>query len=59
MSKILIVYYSLFQNTKNFALEIAKQTDGDIRELIPEKNYSFNYNTALKKLEVKLLGVLP
>ena len=54
MSKILIVYYSLFQNTKNFALEIAKQTDGDIRELIPEKNYSFNYNTAAKEVRSEI-----
>ena len=54
MSKILIVYYSLFQNTKNFALEIAKQTGGDIRELIPEKSYSFNYNTAAKEVRSEI-----
>lgn len=48
MHKTLIVYYSLFQNTKKLALEIAKQTGGIIRELIPEKNYSFYYNTAAK-----------
>ncbi|KNY29457.1 hypothetical protein [Pseudobacteroides cellulosolvens] len=28
MNKILIVYYSLFQNTANLVLEIAIQTDG-------------------------------
>lgn len=50
MDNILIVYYSLFQNTRNLALEIAKQTDGTIRELIPEKNYSFDYNTAAKEV---------
>jgi flavodoxin len=50
MSNILIVYYSLFQNTKGLALEIAKQTGGTIRELIPDKNYSFNYNTAAKEV---------
>lgn len=50
MNKTLIVYYSLFQNTKNLALEIAKQTGGDVRELIPEKNYSFDYNTAAKEV---------
>jgi len=50
MNKTLIVYYSLFQNTKNLALEIAKQTGGTIRELIPDKNYSFDYNTAAKEV---------
>jgi len=50
MSNILIVYYSLFQNTKNLALEISKQTGGDIRELIPDKSYSFDYNTAAKEV---------
>ena len=45
MSETLIVYYSLFQNTANLALEIAIQTGGDIRKLIPDKNYSFDYNT--------------
>jgi flavodoxin len=54
MNKILIVYYSLFQNTKNLALEIARQTGGDIRELIPEKNYSFNYNTAAKEVRSEI-----
>lgn len=50
MNRILIVYYSLFQNTKRLALEIAKQTSGTIRELIPESNYSFDYNTAAKEV---------
>lgn len=50
MNNTLIVYYSLFQNTKNLALEIAKQTGGTIRELIPDKNYSFDYNTAAKEV---------
>jgi flavodoxin len=50
MNNTLIVYYSLVQNTANLALEIAIQTGGDIRELIPEKNYSFNYNTAAKEV---------
>lgn len=50
MNKTLIVYYSLFHNTKNLALEIAKQTGGDVRELIPEKSYSFDYNTAAKEV---------
>ncbi len=50
MNNTLIVYYSLFQNTKNLALEISKQTCGTIRELIPDKNYSFDYNTAAKEV---------
>lgn len=49
MSDILIVYYSLFKTTESLALEIAVQTGGDLRELIPEKNYSFDYNTAVKE----------
>jgi flavodoxin len=50
MNNILIIYYSLFQNTKYFALEIAKQTGGTVRELVPQKNYSFDYNTAAKEV---------
>jgi flavodoxin len=50
MDNTLIVYYSLFQNTADLALEIAIQTDGTIRELIPDKNYSFDYNTAAKEV---------
>jgi flavodoxin len=50
MNNTLVVYYSLFENTKNLALEIAKQTGGTIRELIPDKNYSFDYNTAAKEV---------
>lgn len=50
MNNTLIAYYSLFQNTKKLALEIAKQTGGCLRELIPEKNYSFDYNTAVKEV---------
>ena len=50
MKKTLIVYYSLFKNTENLALEIAVQTEGDLRELIPDNNYSFDYNTAAKEV---------
>ena|SRR5690554_847910 len=49
-AKTLIVYYSLFQNTANLALEVALQTGGTLRELIPDKNYSFDYNTAAKEV---------
>lgn len=54
MSKTLIVYYSLFGNTKDLALEIAKQTNGTIRELIPDKKYSFDYNTACKEVRSEI-----
>ena len=50
MNNTLVAYYSLFQNTANLALEIAKQTGGTIRELVPDKNYSFDYNTAAKEV---------
>jgi flavodoxin len=50
MNDTLIVYYSLFQNTANLALEIAVQTEGVLRELIPDKSYSFDYNTASKEI---------
>lgn len=50
MNNTLIVFYSLFRNTENLALEIAIQTDGALRELIPDKNYSFDYNTAAKEV---------
>ena len=49
MSKTLIVYYSYSNTTKNLAEDIAIITDGDIRELIPEKPYSFTYNGATKE----------
>lgn len=54
MKDTLIVYYSLFENTKNLALEIAKQTGGTIRELIPDKKYSFDYNTACKEVRSEI-----
>ncbi|MCX8132327.1 MAG: flavodoxin [Clostridia bacterium] len=50
MNNTLIVYYSLFKSTENLALEIAAQTAGTLRELIPDKNYSFDYNTAAKEV---------
>ncbi|HHV64845.1 MAG TPA: flavodoxin [Peptococcaceae bacterium] len=50
MDNILIVYYSLFKTTESLALEIAAQTGGDLRELVPEKRYSFDYNTAAKEV---------
>ncbi len=49
MSKALVVYYSYSSTTKSLAEDIAIITDGDIRELIPEKPYSFTYNGATKE----------
>ncbi|WMI79792.1 flavodoxin [Anaerotignum sp. MB30-C6] len=50
MSKALVVYYSYSNSTKNLAESIALLTEGDIRELIPEKPYSFSYNGATKEV---------
>lgn len=50
MENTLVAYYSLFHNTKHVALEIAKQTGAALREIIPDKNYSFDYNTAAKEV---------
>lgn len=50
----LIVYYSLFKTTENLALEIAILTGGELRELVPEKNYSFDYNTAAKEVRSQI-----
>jgi flavodoxin len=55
MRNILIVYYSFSTNTQKLAIEIARQTGGDIRELIPQKTYSFNYNTATKEARSEIL----
>lgn len=49
MSKTLVVYYSYSNTTKNLAEIIAILTDGDIREIIPRKPYSFSYNGATKE----------
>lgn len=50
MSKILIVYYSFSDTTRSLAEDISIITDGDIRELIPEKPYTLNYNGATKEV---------
>jgi flavodoxin len=54
MGKSLIVYYSFSKNTKRLAEEIARQTGGELRELVPEKPYSFDYNTAVKQIRYEL-----
>ncbi len=47
--KLLIVYYSYSGITKRLAEDIALITDGKLRELKPQKPYSFSYNTAVKE----------
>ena len=54
MGKILVVYYSYSNTTKSLAEDIAIITDGDIRELIPEKPYSFTYNGATKEVRSEI-----
>ena len=49
MNGILIAYYSLFGGTRSLAEEIAIQTHGILRELVPDNNYAFDYNTAVKE----------
>ena len=52
--KPLIVYYSYSGITKRLAEDIALITDGELRELKPEKPYSFSYNTAIKELRQEI-----
>ena len=55
MKSILIVYYSFSNSTRVMANEIAKQVDADIRELIPQKAYAFDYNTAAKEIRNEIV----
>lgn len=48
--KYLIVYYSYSGITKRLAEDISLITDGELRELKPQKSYSFSYNTAVKEI---------
>ena len=52
--KPLIVYYSYSGITRRLAEDIALITDGKLRELKPEKPYSFLYNTAIKELRQEI-----
>ena len=54
MKKILVVYYSLSGITKRLAEDIALLMEADLRELLPEKPYSFNYNTAVKEIREQI-----
>ena len=50
----LIVYYSYSGITRRLAEDIALITDGDLRELKPQKPYSFSYNTAVKEVRKEI-----
>lgn len=47
--RTLIVYYSFSGTTGRLAEEIAHQTGGDLRPLIPVTPYAFDFNTAAKQ----------
>ena len=49
MNHPLVVYYSYSGVTRRLAEEIARQAGADLLELVPEKPYSFDYNTAVKE----------
>ena len=60
MTDVLVVYYSFSGTTRGLAEEIAKQTAGELRELIPQKPYSFGHNTASKEVRGEIArGVCP
>ena len=50
----LIAYYSYSGITKALAEDIALITDGELLELIPQKPYSFSYNTAVKEIRQEI-----
>ena len=52
--ELLIVYYSYSGITRRLAEDIALITDGELRELKPQKPYSFSYNTAVKEVRYEI-----
>jgi putative flavodoxin len=48
--KTLVVFYSYSGITRKLAEDIALLTDGELRELKPQKPYSYSYNTAVKEV---------
>lgn len=54
MNKTLVVFYTFSKTTKMLAEQIAIQTGGALRELIPEKPYTFDYNTAVKEARIEI-----
>lgn len=60
MSNILVVYFSFSGTTRELAQEIARQTGGELRELVSQKPYAFDYNTAAKEARNEITrGVCP
>lgn len=58
--KTLIVYYSYSGITKSCGEIFAEIMKGDLLELIPEKPYSFHYNTAVKEIRREIeRGICP
>ena len=49
--KPVVVFYSYSGLTRRLAKDIALIVGGELRELKPEKPYSFSYNTAVKRRE--------
>jgi flavodoxin len=54
LKKILVVYYSLFGTTELAAEYLAEKVKADLLKLIPEKDYSFDYNTAVKEARLDI-----
>lgn len=52
--KTLVLFYSYSGTTKKIAQWLAELTKGEVRELIPEKQYSFDYNTAVKEIRLEM-----
>ena len=50
----LVIYYSYSGITRRLAEDIALITDGNLRELKPQKPYSFSYNTAVKEARAEI-----
>ena len=52
--KPVVVFYSYSGITRRLAEDIALIVDGELRELKPEKPYSFSYNTAVKEARAEI-----
>ena len=52
--KPVVVFYSYSGITRRLAEAIALIVDGELRELKPEKPYSFSYNTAVKEARAEI-----
>lgn len=49
MGKTLIAYYSFSGNTRTLAESIAAQISGELLEIVPQRPYTFDYNTTAKE----------